>query len=247
MNRSEAKEILQFYRPGCDDANDPQMVEALALAVRDPQLGEWLEDHKQFQTAVRKKLQEIEVPVTLKDRILAERKTIRPQVWWREPFLLATAAAIVLLIGVGIAIVGVSMRPRAQDRFADYKNRMVSSALREYRMDIISADLGEVRRLIATRGAPTDFSIPKKLAQLPLTGGGVLHWHNHPVAMVCFNRGNNQMAFLFVMDRSAVKDPPAAAPKLARVNKLLAASWSEGEKTYLLAGPEEADFLGKYF
>ena len=65
--------------------------------------------------------------------------------------------------------------------------------------------------------------------------------------MVCFNRGDNQMLFLFVLDHSAVKDPPPAVPKLSKVNKMVTASWTGDGKTYLLAGPEEADFVRKYF
>jgi hypothetical protein len=31
------------------------------------------------------------------------------------------------------------------------------------------------------------------------------------------------------------------------VNKLLVASWSDNERTYILAGAEEAGFIEKYF
>ncbi len=123
---------------------------------------------------------------------------------------------------------------------------MVRSALREYRMDLVTNDLSKVRHLMASRGAPSDFSVPKGLSQLPLTGGGVLQWRNHPVSMVCFNGGDNKMLFLFVMNRSAVKDPPPTIPNLGQINKLQTASWSEGNKTYFLAAPQEIKSLGKY-
>ena len=54
------------------------------------------------------------------------------------------------------------------------------------------------------------------------------------------------MLFLFVLNRSAIKDPPPAAPRLAKVNALLTASWTQGDKAYVLAGPEEVNFLQKY-
>jgi len=54
------------------------------------------------------------------------------------------------------------------------------------------------------------------------------------------------MLFLFVMKRSAVKDPPPKTPQLAKVRQMLVASWTLGDNTYVLAGPEEADFLKKY-
>ena len=41
MDRQQAKQILELYRPGVDDA-DPQFAEALALSRTDPELRRWL-------------------------------------------------------------------------------------------------------------------------------------------------------------------------------------------------------------
>ena len=123
---------------------------------------------------------------------------------------------------------------------------MVSGALREYGMDIKTNDMRVVRQELASRGAPADYVVPRGLGRLRLTGGGRLTWRSNPVGMVCFNRGDNQMLFLFVLKRSALKDPPPATPRLAKVNELLTASWTQGDETYVLAGPEEADFVQKY-
>jgi len=247
MTSLEAKKILQLYRSDSADTDEREIAEALELARHDQELGRWLEQHNRFQAAMRKKLQEIVPPANLKETILAETKIIRPVVWWRDPGLLRVAASIVLLIALGFGVNTFWKKSRVPDRFADYKARMVRSALREYHMDIVTNDLIQVRQLMTSQGAPADFSLPKGLSQLQLTGGGVLHWRNNPVSMVCFNRGDNQMLFLFVMNRTAVKDPPRVQPELGRVNKLATACWSEGGKTYLLAGPEETDFLQKYF
>jgi hypothetical protein len=64
--------------------------------------------------------------------------------------------------------------------------------------------------------------------------------------MVCFDRGDGRMLYLFVMDRSAVKDAPPVTPGVVTANKLVTASWTRGDRTYLLAGPEEAGFASKY-
>jgi hypothetical protein len=79
-----------------------------------------------------------------------------------------------------------------------------------------------------------------------LTGGGGLQWRSHPVAMVWFNRGDDQMLFLFVMKRSALKDPPAETPQVSKVTELQMVSWTQGGYTCVLAGPEEPQFLRKY-
>jgi hypothetical protein len=124
---------------------------------------------------------------------------------------------------------------------------MVGEARREYSMDLVTNDMRQVREFMARRGAPADYSLPRGLARCQLTGGGRLTWRSNPVTMVCFDRGDKQMLFLFIMKRSAVKDPPPERPRLARVSQMLTASWTRGDNTYVLAGPEEADFVEKYF
>ena len=246
MTPGEAKQLLLLYRPGAEDRTDPALAEALELAQRDPELGRWLEDHRAFQQAMRAKLRQIKVPADLRNRILGQaeehRKVIRPTSWWQQPEWLAAAAAIVLLCALAMWW----MKPAVPDRFANYEARMVSSALREYQMSIQTNDMGAVRQNLSGQGAPADYVIPAGLQRLSLTGGGVLRWRENPVAMVCFDRGDKQMLFLFVMNRSAVKDPPPSTPQTGMVRGLFTARWTKGDKTYLLAGPEEPDFLQKY-
>ena len=248
MNTSEAKEVLLLYRPGTTDASEPGVAEALELARRDPELGKWWERHRAFQKAMRTKFQEIEVPVHLKSSLLirgsVRRKAIPPQVWWRSRASLTAAAVVLLMIGLA----GVWLRPRVPDRFANYQTRMVSDARRQYSMDLVTNDMREIRQYMARHDAPADYTVPRGLERLSLTGGGRLTWRNNPVAMVCFDRGDKQMLFLFVMKRSAVKDPPPATPRTAEVNQMLTVSWTQGDNTYVLAGPEEqeADFVKKY-
>ena len=136
--------------------------------------------------------------------------------------------------------------PETPDRFANFQTRMVSQVLREYRMDLVTNDMQQIRQFMAQRGAPADYDVPQGLEHLQLTGGGLLKWRNHPVSMVCFDRGDKQMLFLFVMKRSGVKDPPPETPRVTRVHQMVTASWTRGDNTYVLAGPEDPDFVRKY-
>jgi hypothetical protein len=242
VNSQEAKQILLLYRPGAGDADDLQMVQALDLTRQDPELGQWFEQHCAFQRAMRAKFQDIVPPPHLKAAILAQQKIIHPPIWWQEPVWLAAAAVVALFLGLA----GFWLWPHAPNRFANFQARMVSTALRQYPMDIVTNDMLQVRQWMAARGAPADYDLTKGLERLKLTGGGLLRWRNNPVTMVCFDRGDTQMLFLFVMNRAAIKDPPPASPQLAKVNDLQAASWTQGDKTYVLAGPEESDFARKY-
>ena len=168
---------------------------------------------------------------------------LRPRFGWHQPIVWWALAASILLVG---ALAGLWLKPTASDPLAQFQARMVGSALREYRMDLVTNDMRQVRQLMAKGGAPADYAVTPGLEKLSLTGGGILRWQNHPVAMVCFDRGDNQMLFLFVLSRAAFPNPPSETPRLAKVNQLLTASWSSGDKTYVLAGPEEADFVRKY-
>jgi len=245
MNAEQAKEVLMLYRPGTRDAEEPEVVEAMAVARSNPELARWFEGHQAFQKAMRTRFREIEVPEYLKGMMRSQGKIIRPAVWWERPqaWLLAAAAMVVLSLGLS----ALWTRPRVPDRFANYRQMMVSKAMNvAYAMDWTTNDMGALRAALAERGAPANYDVPQGLAKLDLTGGAALTWRAHPVSMLCFDRGDKQMVFLFVMQRGAVKDPPPDKPVESKVSRLATVSWSRGDKTYVLAGPADAGFPQKY-
>jgi hypothetical protein len=199
-----------------------------------------LEHHQAFQAAMRAKLRQIPVPDHLKYAALGAHSPVVPMVpvWKRAPAWLAAAAVLVVMLGLVIF----SKRPRVPDRFADFQQTMVSKAIRGYAMEWETPDMNQLRKDIAAKGAPADYDLPAGLEKLSLTGGAVFPWRNQPVAMVCFDRGNKQMVFLFVMEKTAVKDPPPEKPAERKVSDFVTASWTRGDKTYLLAAAEGADF-----
>lgn len=243
MTRAEARQVLLLHRPGVDDERDPEFQEALAWVQQDPGLRAWFEEHTACQRALRQRFRAVEPPPELQARLRA----LTPA--RRRPFIswpLAGWAAAAALLVLGLWLSGV-FRPRpVPDQFADFRARMVSTVLREYHMDIVTNGMGSVRAFLANRGAPADYVLPPGVERLALTGGGVLRWRGHPVSMVCFDRGDKEMLFLFVLERSALPDAPPGTPQLARVNKLLTASWTQDNRSYVLAGPEDAEFLRKY-
>jgi hypothetical protein len=196
---------------------------------------------------MRGKLREIKVPERLKKDLLTKRNIVVPVApvltWWRQPTFLSAAAIVVLL---GALVLLFQETPRTPDRLAHYQSRMIGTALRQYHMDILTNDMRQVRAFMARKGAPADYEIPNGLERLQLTGGGALKWRGNPVTMVCFDRGDSQMLYLFVMKKEALKDPPPQTPQTFEISDLAAASWSEGDKIYLLAGLAEPDFPRKY-
>lgn len=240
MTRQEAKQVLLLYRSR-RDLEDAEMRAAFDLAQRDPELQEWFDRHCAAQRRLKDQFSSLPVPGHLKETILAGREIVRP-VFWRQPAWLAAAALIAILIGVA----ALWLRPTPFQRFDLYRSRIVSTVWREYRMDIMTNDLAAVNVYLARSGAPTNFALPEKLRQLNVSGGGKLRWANEPVSMVCFEANGDQMLFLFVVDRGALKGEPERVPELQRINRFQTASWSDNAHLYVLAGPDDPAFLRKY-
>ena len=211
----------------------------MAVAHRDPELGKWFDQHQAFQMAMRAKLREVQAPEHLKAALLAKPKIVPlPRLRWQHPAWLAAAAVIVVLL----SLAAFWPRQRIPDRFSDYRLTMVVAAENPYLMDVTNSDMRVLRAKLAQKNAPAGYALTPGLAKLQLTGGVALKWRNNPVSMVCFDRGNKQMVFLFVLSRSALKDPPPEKPEVRTVDGLTTASWSRGELTYVLAGQPERDF-----
>ena len=244
MDSRQAKEILMRYRSETTEGADPEFAQALEQARRDPELGRWFAEHRAFQTAIREGFKQLHVPADLKDRILAEYRPAAIVVrWWRPAFpALAAAAAIALLIGL------VFFRSQPEDKsFASFQNRVVRTAQRGYVMDITTSNLTEIRQYLAAREALADYVLPAPLEKLPGEGCAVLRWRNNKVSMICFDAGQRNDLYLFVAGRSDLPDAPSGVePQFTRIGKLTAASWSAGDKTYVLAGRGDEQFLRPY-
>jgi hypothetical protein len=260
VNTHEAKFILARYRPGTADPLDPEMEEALKVAARDLQLGKWLEDQIALHAAARQGFRQLPVPEGLRGRILAlavaksepgDEQEGAATGWMamvdsilRNWIRLAVAAAVLILLGLS----GMWWPESTEGtQLADFRGRMVRTALRAYAMDIHTTDMEEVRRHLRSGNAPADYRLPSGLESLSVAGGGLLRWRNEPVSMVCFDRGGGELLFLFIIDRGSVRNEPGSHPEFAQVNRLMTASWSVDDRVYLLAGEVGESTLRGYF
>ncbi len=243
MTIREAKDILLLHRPGRGDESDPQVAQALELARREPELQQWLEENCAFHEAFGTQLRSVPVPRDLKADILLGPKIVRgPAHWWNRTVPIAAAATIILCATIAFMWTN-SRRP---SDFARFRSRMVGIVLREYRMDLVTNDMRQIRAYLAAKNAPSDYIVPPKLDSLSLTGAGVLHWQGKPVSMVCFDRGAKDMVFLFVSDRKNLGDPPLSPAQMAPVKGLATAAWSSGDKVYMLAASGDQGALQTY-
>lgn len=255
MTPEQAKEILSVYRPGSADDRDPEFAEALGLARQDAELARWFEDHCAVQQALRSRFRQIAVPEGLKEQIISERRSwLAHQRWARSAKLAAMAAAMALVI----AVAWLWLRPteesfREEANLESYLNRMVSTVLRQYTMTLETNVQSEVRAHLAQNHALADYVLPAALEKIELTGCGVLDWQGKPVSMVCFHSGKplpgeeKTDIFLFVVDRVAISDAPVGGePQLAKVNKLMTASWARGDRVYVLATEGDEGLIRQY-
>ncbi len=253
MNRQQAQQILLLYRPGTADAQDPEFAAALALAQKDPELGHWLQEQSLVQHALRAKFRQIPIPDGLKEQILSERKAHAALPLKRRLVLSAVCGVCILLLA---AVILPLLRSREDKSFANFRSRMVRTVAREGlypRMDLETNDLAQIRQYLADHQAPGDYVLPGGLQKTTGTGCAVLQWQDKRVSMVCFNSGKNLAPngsdlFLFIIKRADVpKAPPPGAPSFAQANRLATASWTYGDKTYILATLGDEASLRKVF
>jgi hypothetical protein len=241
MNRDDARQVLQAWRPDGPGREDPDVARALRMAADDPELQTWLERHIAFQSGARDLLRSLPVPPDLAERIRAEARIARPQFGLR---VLWGAAAAVLLLGGLLASLWLGHSPERAD-FSTFRGRMVRAALREYRMDVVTNDLASIRRFLASRQAPADFQLTPSLSRLTPVGGGLLSWQGRPVSMVCLDGGQMGMLYLFIVPTVNLENGVPGGLDLQQVNRLGTVSWSSGERTYLLAAAAPPDELRK--
>jgi hypothetical protein len=244
MNNEAAKLILQAYRPGGQDANDPRFREALEQAQRDPELARWFANEQALDSRISAKVKAcIRPPAHLKSQLLAQQKIVRSVAWWRRPvWQLAAAAGLAVLI----TIAAVWLKPARATGFAQYRNDMAEFAGTKLdRLDLMSRDMAAVRRWLAQKESHGDLVLPAGLEGRPSLGCRLLDWKAHKVSLICFEMGNRQVAHLLVIDSDAFKDAPAESPMFNQIGEVATVSWSHGGKTYMLAskGGNQLDLM----
>jgi len=234
MNNEEAKLILQAYRPGGQDANEPRFREALEQAQRDPELARWFANEHALDSRISAKLKaSIKPPAHLKSQLLAQQTIVRPLVWWKQPaWQLAAAACLALLV----TIAAMWLKPRRTADFVQYRATMAEFAGKKLdRLDLMSRDMAEVRRWLAQKESHADLVLPVGLDGRPSLGCSLLEWNGKKVSLICFELENRQMAHLLVIDSASFKEAPES-PVFNQIGEVATVSWSRGGKTYVVAG-----------
>lgn len=256
MTENEAKEILKLYRPGTADAEDPSFAEAIVLSERDGELKKWFAGHCALYSALRAKFKQIAVPEGLKEQIIAERKvrTTAAPLWQKAVVLVGAVAALALIVFE----VQTNRKPSERHDFATYRGSVVGYAARGYgTMDLYTNDLNAIRQFLGEKGDVADYELPTNLTKNGKPAGCVstLTWQGKKVSMICFQTGRPLKPglpsdlWLFVTDRSSASGTPTDSKPVLKEGPepgVATASWTVGNRTYILAVKGDKELLSRF-
>ena len=242
MTRDEAKQLLEAARPNGRDEADPRVAEALRMAAQDPELAQLLERQRSLDATMTAGMNAIPVPADLRQSILAGFKIVRPHFWqdWRTAT--AAAAAVVLLLAVGIYIIN-----QTTNGFASFRKQLVTENWAgDPHLGLESSDLSQIRTWLTNNGAAGDFALPPALAGARLHGARVFEYENHKISLVCLSEGARHL-HLYVLDQAPFSDlPPIGAPDFEKCGAWKTASWRQANKTYVLTGMNYVTFVNRF-
>lgn len=235
MTRDEAQLILQAYRPGGQDAADPQFAEALEMLRHDAELARWFAEEQAWDAAVSAGLKSVEVPPNLRRAILAGGEVIQRLVWWQLINWRRVAAfTLIMLVGAGFFLFSLN---RTQGLIAASRDARYFAEMRAGHLRTQTNDLATVRQLFRKCHAPVDFEVPAGLSKLPMTGGALVGMRSTTASVLVFRLVGNQHLMLAVMDQ--MQDdiiPSEGRVRVVQDGDWATAFWTKGGKTYLLWG-----------
>ena len=214
-------------------------IEALEHARRDPQLSQWLAEEVQLDAAISRKVKSVPVPGNLKSAILAGGKIVRPRVWYRRSWFAAAACFLILATTLSFFVFN------KQAKFPAYRSDMITFVAQMDHLDLETTDVGEIKEWLSDNNAHGDFILTQGLKELPGMGCRVISWKGQKVTLICFGKMGAQEIHLFVADRSTFPKPPPMSPQFAKEGEWMTASWSRGDKVYMLAGMGNRETLSK--
>ena len=239
MNNTEAKFILNAYRPGGRDAGDAVMAGALAQARSDPTLGVWLAREQAHGAAVVAKLREIVPPAGLREAILmggrisGGRKPAAParRAPWARPVWLAAAAAVALLLTVTVALW--PKRTTADAPLIDFALVDALDGPNHHghgdAAGTLQGWLSQPSTRLGNSALPVDFTA------LRSTGCRTVSIAGRDVLEVCFKRDGAWFHFYVARVEDFPGTPANSGPSFTQGGKVVVAVWTVGAHRFVVA------------
>jgi hypothetical protein len=253
MNREKAKLILQNYRPGGQDRDDPQFAQALALTEQDPALKQWFQDQQRFDQNLTATLQNIPIPATLQADILTQIRDARttpqnetaPHTLWQTlhnilhypilDFRKTTPppprwrSRPIMAIAAGLALLAIlgiywTARPTTFNTFCQ---QITEEAWAAYpHIQFRSTNIAEIRTWLTSHGADPQFNLPPTLQNTPIHGCTLIDWHGRKIPVLCIAEHTTHLHLIIVDDPNVTDAPPLNQPELIDYGLVRTASWS---------------------
>lgn len=236
MDNREAQFVLSAYRPGGQDAADPQFLEALAQARRDPVLERWFSESIAFDKVITEKFCAVAVPAGLRESILAGGKLSRPSRWTKPFVRWAVAATLVLAVIAGSLVVREATKPRLTGWQMNALSVISSLEKGESEFDFEARVPGDLINWLAANRAPVAPEIPGALARLPGLGCKTFSWKGIPVSVICFERKDGGAIHLVIMNSPGrTRAGTERKPLVANEGPWTTATWRSGDTIYMVA------------
>jgi hypothetical protein len=240
MNNTEAKFILNAYRPNGGDANDATFRDALEQAKTDPELAAWFAREQAHGNAVAAKLREITPPAGLRDAILvggrasggsfASESATTKRVFWNQPVWLAAAAAIAVLL-----VVSVSLWPKRAVAGAALTDFALVDALESEKHGGHGAATGAFQAALTKDTTRLAGAMPIDFAALKTNGCRTVSVAGRDVLEVCFQRNGTWFHCYVARVEDFPGAPAKAGPIFAQSGKVAAAAWADGTHRFVVA------------
>lgn len=254
MDVSDIKDLLHAYRPG--EEVTPEVEKARKIAQSDPELTKWLEDEAKFDKAFAERLNEVEPPADLLEKILAakdnptdkviafpQRKPLRAESrrssWIR--YGISMAASFVIIGGVVLFMRGTSSKQGDDlENFVDetvYQALSTTSSLRNV------GTVAEVIKGLQSGYAPVPGELPDDLGKFQPASYGVLHTQQGNIGQIGFS-GDDSFRLL-VLERRCLGgcSSKLTKPIVFDLGDNLAVTWAKGSQVYILVSDRDDERL----
>lgn len=240
MDEQKAKYILSGGRPRELDADQEGFHEALGMAEQNPAVREWMEEQQTLTETLNAKLNEIPVPVGLKDRILAGESVSRTGVHGSRRSILALAAIFVGLLSVMIwQFIPSSLG--SEKNFAGLRTDMAQFLSDGFSLELQSKYLEKLKDHLSEEHQFVDYVVPEQLAGQNSVGCRIIEWQGSQVALICFTV-DRELVHLMVLPKDQLLElPEKLLPRQA--GEWATDGWQDEKNVYLVATRGSADFL----
>ncbi|WP_309399674.1 hypothetical protein [Cerasicoccus maritimus] len=151
--------------------------------------------------------------------------------WWQNPSFISAAAAVVLMLVVGIMMFD-SPELQAEDLDQFYQDISQHHASNQP-LSLESTDLSAINEYLSQKGAPTCHNLPENIDPLPEVGCTIMQWGGQIVSVVRMQ--NHEQVDVYIVRSGLFPDfSSKPQPQTVTLEQMVVLAWSDGDMIYFL-------------